>query len=158
MKKVFIYVGHSNWGKSRALKVLTNNDSYQRIGQIGQFNICVRKMSNSEYSQGLLEWVKDFPKMKHQRFVITFCPVFQPKNGNEMWEQMIAWNILYELQKTNQLYFFVQEEKYNFPEERITQEEINWLKNFGMVRILQGQKPDTARASEFLNFMLVNFL
>jgi hypothetical protein len=156
MKKVFIYVGHSNWGKSRALRVLTGNSSRQKTVHIGGYNVRVRKMSNDDDGQGLLNWVRTFPTQAYQRFVIAFCPKVPPASGEATAEQNIALDILIELQKTNQLYFFVQEEMFNSPTNRITQQEINWMQAFGTVTVLNGQNPDTVRASEFLKFITPN--
>ncbi|MFC0261391.1 hypothetical protein [Fontibacter flavus] len=153
MKKVFIYVGHSNWGKSRALRVLTGNSSRQKTVQISQYNVRVRKMSNDDDGQGLLNWVRTFPRQNYQRFVIAFCPKVPPITGEATIEQKIALDILIELQTTNKLFFFVQHEKFNYPHDQITQQEINWLKTFGSVKILYGQSPDTIRAKDFLQYI-----
>jgi hypothetical protein len=156
MKKVFIYVGHSNWGKSRALKIITQNDSRKKTVQIGQYNVRVRKMSNDDYGIGLYDWVKTFPTQHYQRFIIAFCPKVTPLTEDATEEQNIALDILLELQKTNILYFFVQEEQFNLPQNKITQQEINLISNFGTVHILSGQNPDTIRATEFENFITLN--
>lgn len=156
MKKVFIYVGHSDWGKSRALKIITGNNSRQKITQIAQYNVRVRKMSNDDYGTGLYDWVRTFPNQAYQRFVIAFCPNVPPIAGQATEEQNIALDILIELQKTNTLYFFVQEEQFNLPQNKITQQEINWLKTFGTVHTLSGQNADTIRASEFHNFIALH--
>lgn len=156
MKKVFIYVGHSNWGKSRALRVLTSNSSRVKTVQISSYNVRVRKMSNDDDGQGLLDWVRTFPRQNYDRFVIAFCPKVPPIDGEATHEQNIALDILIELQRTNELYFFVQHEMYNSPTNQITQQEITWLQNFGTVQILNGQNEDTVRASEFLKYIQTN--
>lgn len=156
MKKVFIYVGHSNWGKSRALKVLTGNSSHKKIVQIGRYNVRVRKMSNDDDGQGLLNWVKTFSEQNYDRFVIAFCPKVSPIEGAPTNEQNIALKILLELQRTNQLYFFVQEEQYNSPMNIISHNEINWLINFGTVQVLKRQNEDVKRGSNFLQFIQNN--
>lgn len=156
MKKVFVYVGHSNWGKSRALKIITNNNSHQKTVQISQYNVRVRKMSNDDDGTGLLDWVRTFPRQAYDRFIVAFCPNSPPVSGSATLQQNIALDILIELQKNNILYFFVQEEKFNFSQNRITPQEINWLRTFGTVQILSGQNSDTVRAAEFHKFVTLN--
>ncbi|WP_353164396.1 hypothetical protein [Empedobacter brevis] len=48
MKKIFLYVGHSNFGKSFALKELTNGSSHQKSTLIDGKTFKVRKMSNDD--------------------------------------------------------------------------------------------------------------
>jgi hypothetical protein len=152
-KKVFIYVGHSNWGKSFALKIITGNNSKRKTVQIAQYNVRVRKMSNDDDGTGLLNWVRTFPIQAYQRFIIAFCPNVPPITGNATLQQNIALDILLELQANNILYFFVQEEKFNFPQIKISQTEINWIRTFGTVQVLPGQNVDTVRAAEFSRFI-----
>lgn len=150
-KKVFIYVGHSNWGKSMTLKILTDGSSRKKIAEISGHIIRVRKMSNDDYGIGLLEWVKDIPRINYQKFIIAFCPKL-PSLDNPTEEQTIAQDILLELQMTNELYFFVQKEKYS-SSEKISQEEINWMSRFGVVQIIDGQNSNLIRAEKFIAFI-----
>lgn len=156
MKKVFIYVGHSNWGKSRTLKIITGNNVHQKIVKIGNYNVRVRKMSNDDDGQGLYNWVRTFPTSPYDRFIIAFCPKLPPITEEATDEQNTALDILIELQKTNILYFFIQEEMYNSPNNVITQAEINWLRTYGTVQVLPNQNIDTVRAHEFYNFISPN--
>lgn len=156
MKKVFIYVGHSNWGKSMALKIITGNNRHKKTVQISGYNVRVRKMSNDDHGQKLLDWVKTFPRQAYDRHIIAFCPKVSPPTGNATPAQLIAADILIELQKTNLIYFFVQEEKYNNPQDKITTTEIGWLNFFGTVHVLHGQNQDNVRAQEFHRFVSQN--
>lgn len=156
MKKVFIYVGHSNWGKSMALKVLTGGSSRQKIANISGHIVRVRKMSNDDDGQGLLDWVRDIPRINYQRFIIAFCPKFPPLTGEATIEQNRGLDILIELQKTNELFFFIQEEKFNDSTNKVSQDEINWISNYGIVQVLSGQNPSSVRATEFERFINVN--
>jgi hypothetical protein len=152
-KKVFIYVGHSNWGKSMALKLLTGGSSRKKIANISNHIVRVRKMSNDDDGQGLLDWVKGIPQSFYNRFIIAFCPKYPSFDQESTAEQNVSLDILLELQMTNELYFFVQKEKFNDSTQQITQDEINWMSNFGIIKILSGQNPDTIRAIEFENFI-----
>ncbi len=154
MKKVFIYVGHSDWGKSRALKILTGNSSHKKIAQIKRYLVRVRKMSNDDDGSGLLKWVRTFSTQKYDRFVIAFCPKINSPTGSSMTlEEQNALDILIELDKSNELYFFIQEEKYNSSTHIITPQEISWLNTMGTIHILKGQNKDTVRHTEFLRFI-----
>lgn len=156
MKKVFIYVGHSNWGKSRALKILTGDNSHQKTVQIKNYNVRVRKMSNDDDGIGLYNWVQTFQKQSYERFIIAFCPKLAPVVGQATVEQDNSLNILIHLQKTNDLFFFVQKEMFNSSNNKISLQEINWLKTFGKVYVLKNQNNDIVRASEFLKFINLN--
>ena len=155
-KKVFIYVGHSNWGKSMALKMLTGGSSSKKIANISGHIVRVRKMSNDDDGKGLLDWVVAIPRINYQRFIIAFCPQFPPVSGEPTIEQNRGLDILLELQKTNELFFFIQKEKFNDTTQQISQNEINWMLNYGIVQILSGQNPNSTRATEFENFIKVH--
>jgi len=152
-KKVFIYVGHANWGKSMALKVITGGSSRKKIANISGEIVRVRKMSNDDDGLGLLNWVKDIHRINYRLFIIAFCPNFPPVTDEATTEQNRGLDILLELQKTNELFFFVQKEKFNDSTQQISQDEINWMSNYGIVHIQFGQNPNTIRASEFENFV-----
>ena len=155
-KKVFIYVGHSNWGKSKALKVLTGGSSHQKVIKISGQIVRVRKMSNDDDGKKLLAWVKNIPRINYQKFIIAFCPKPTPLIEEPTLEQNNSLDILLELQKTNELFFFIQKEQYNNPTQQISQDEINWMSTFGIVNILLGHKDDSIRAAEFEKFIKLN--
>jgi len=157
MKKiVFIYVGHSNWGKSMALKELTYGSSRIKTTEISSHTFRVRKMSNDDDGQGLLDWVRDIHRINYHRFIIAFCPKLPPSTGEATEEQNIGFDILLELQKTNELFFFVQKEKFGDSTKHISEDEINWLMNYGNVHILSGQNEYYTRATEFKKFISSN--
>lgn len=151
-KKVFIYVGHSNWGKSMALKMLTEGNSRKKNTFISDYYVKVRKMSNDDDGKKLLEHVREIPQTNCNRFIIAFCPNCPPITG----ESTIGLEILLELQKTNELFFFVQKEKFNDSTQQITQDEINWISSFGKVQILSGQNSNLVRANEFEDFIKIH--
>src|SRR4051812_5071343 len=115
-KKVFIYVGHSNWGKSMTLKLLTEGNSKIKFASISGYTFKVRKMSNDDDGQGLLNWVKDIPNIPYDKIIIAFCPKLADiEHPTE--EEETAMDIIFKLQETNELFFFIQMEKYNAPNE-----------------------------------------
>jgi len=155
-KKVFIYVGHSNWGKSMALKVLTYGDSRKKTTSISGQIFRVRKMSNDDNGIGLLEWVKIIHRINFQFFIIALCPKIPPADKAPTEEQLVCEEILNELLVKHDLFFFIQKEKFNNPLQQITQEEINFLDVFGTVHTLFGQNPFSVRAEEFKEFIKAN--
>ena len=155
MKKAFIYVGHSNWGKSFALKKITNNNNRVKSCIINGQNIFVRKMSNDDDSGKLLQFVKMIPLKWQKNFIIAYCPkhdnLVEGKITKEIEEAKV---ILEELNKSCELYFFVQEEKYNNPQMKISPEELKYLDQIGkQLFILNGQNPDITRAAAFEQFI-----
>ena len=155
MKKVFIYVGHSNWGKSMTLKLLTDGSSHKKVAAISSKLIRVSKMSNDEDGKGLLNWVKKFPQLKYQNFIIAYCPK-HPITEPPTEEQLNGLDILLELKKTNSLFFFLQNENYNDPTEKLTQDDIDWFSLFGSVQALLGHVESTTRADKFISYIKTN--
>ncbi|PKP12067.1 MAG: hypothetical protein CVU09_00800 [Bacteroidetes bacterium HGW-Bacteroidetes-4] len=145
MKKAFIYVGHANWGKSFAVKQLTNGSSRVKKIQINNKWVWVRKMSNDDKPEDLLEFVKNIPNNWYQNYILTYCPNHEHDKG--------AMEILNNLQKSCELYFFVQQNMYQDPSQTIPAAEINYLQQIGTVQIITGKIEDSVRANEFLSFI-----
>ena len=157
MKKVFIYVGHSNWGKSRALRIIAGDSDHRMIVEINSEIYLLKRMSNDDDRLGLLEWVCKFKDSKYQRFIIAFCPKFDDIGGRAVKGVQTAKKILKVLQKTTEeIYFFVQRQKFNDPLNVITDEEIEILTGYGKVEILDGHNEASVRASKFREFILEN--
>lgn len=145
MKKAFIYVGHSNWGKSFALKQITNGSSHKKTVEIKNKMFFVRKMSNDDNSLGLLSFSESIPSRWYQNFILAYCPNHEIDQG--------AMKILNSLQKSCELYFFVQESKYSDSSQTIPAAQISFLQKIGKVQILTGHNPDKIRASKFHSFI-----
>lgn len=64
-KKVFLYVGHSNWGNSFVLKNVTYNNSRIKKKMLFGKEFRVRKMSNDDDEQKLLSFVKTVATYKY---------------------------------------------------------------------------------------------
>lgn len=159
MKKVFVYVGHSNWGKSFALKKLTNNSSREKRCTINGKTIYVRKMSNDDDGKDdkpkLLNFVKKIPKMNYNYFIIAYCPNHDKANTEKAKQN--AMDILDTLKKSCEIYFFVQEEKFGNSDKKINPEKLTYLKEIGKeVFVLEGQKENDVRAEEFKKFIEKN--
>lgn len=106
-KKAFLYVGHSNWGKSFTLKQLTRNNSRLKHFWDGRTCYKVRKSSNDDDGKALLKFVEKIPYSHFTHYVLTFCPIHKKK--------IISRGILYELSRKFDIYFFVPEKKYSKP-------------------------------------------
>jgi len=57
-KKAFAVVGHSNWGKSYTLRALTDNTPQYRWWEIKGELFNIKRMSNDDDTEGLLEFVE----------------------------------------------------------------------------------------------------
>jgi hypothetical protein len=150
MKKAFVYVGHANWGKSFALKVLTKNSSHVKAIKINNRWVWVRKMSNDDDSGGLQRFCDKIPDSSYEFFVLAYCP------NHQHFDSKIskgAIKILNTLVKSCELYFFIQRNKYSNPEEFIPDSEISYLKEIGTIQILEGKVKDNERASQFETFI-----
>ncbi len=157
MKKVFVYVGHSNWGKSRALRIIAGDSNRRMIVEINGEIYLLKRMSNDDVGLKLLEWVKKFKNSKYQRFIIAFCPRVDDKKGRAVKGHKAAVEILEALKQiTQEIYFFVQRQKFTDPKRIITDEEIDWLKGYGKVEILEGKIEDKLRADRFKKFIVRN--
>ncbi|MDY3338690.1 hypothetical protein PG279_05810 [Riemerella anatipestifer] len=147
MKQIFLYVGHSNYGKSYALKALTDGNSHKKSTQINGKKIKVRKMSNDDDENKLLNFVQDIKNSDYKYYVIAYCPK-QEKSKN-------AKKILNILKEFGNLFFFVQKNRYSNNEE-ILPEEIDGLKKYGKVEILKGKIEYGERCEEFKKFIINN--
>ena len=145
MKKAFIYVGHSNWGKSFALRHITDDNSYKKWAQINGIWFWVRKMSNDDQPIGLLKAVQAIPGEAVDHYIFAYCPTHEI--------DAVALQILGELQRSCKLFFFVQKSKYGSPNQTIAADEISRLKRIGQVEILTGNAESNVRASRFLRFI-----
>jgi GTP-binding protein EngB required for normal cell division len=146
MKKAFILVGHSNWGKSRTLKCLTGNSRYVKKIPIAGITFFIRRMSNDDDGQSLLDFVS---KIDQPNIIMTLCPNFQ--------ENEKTIDILSTLTSNNYyLFFFVLKYKYD-QSQKISQEEIEELKNYSDSNFIEifndKNSPDYLRANEFRRFI-----
>jgi hypothetical protein len=148
MKKAFIYVGHSHWGKSFALKHITEGNPFKKTVKIKGIWFWVRKMSNDDKPDELLIAVEGIPESWYDNFILTYCP-------SHLKDEQ-AMEILNSLSASCQLFFFVQESRYNNPSEKIEEHEIAYLRTIGVVEILKGRHEDTARANHFRRFITGN--
>src|SRR5687768_10529410 len=98
----FLVVGHSNWGKSQTLRVLTDDDYKKRRMTIDGTQFFVRKMSNDDDRDGhppFLDFAHALRPASKPHVIAAFCPTFgENESGHE---------ILDTLRKRYELFFFV---------------------------------------------------
>lgn len=145
MKKAFIYVGHSHWGKSWTLRVLTNGKKDKKTFVLEGIWFWVRKMSNDDEAEGLLGEIMKIPASWYDHFVLAYCPSHLTDD--------LAREILEELGIHCKPHFFVQDQRFGHPSRRIPEEEITALREIGVVEVLSGQHEYTVRAARFLKFI-----
>ena|GEM_PF-1124542 len=143
-KKIFLYVGHSNWGKSFVLKQITDNNARKKIKILFDKIFRVRKMSNDDDEEKLLEFVKRIEKSSYRYYLIAFCPRQNKSNRTK--------EILSILAKSCDLFFFIQKNQFGSTN-IIKEEEIESLNEFGIVNVLDENMEYPQRAEKFLNFI-----
>ncbi len=139
---VVFLVGHSNWGKSRTLKALTDGNSYQRRITIAGSDFFIRRMSNDDQPEGFIELMQSIAP-EHEPYVLAaLCPHFKdPAKGTR--------DVLQTLRNRGYLlYFWVMKHRFGKPDV-ITQAEIDQLRRFGTVEVVEQQIEADARAKQF---------
>jgi hypothetical protein len=145
MKRAFIYVGHANWGKSYALRVVTHRNKDTKVINLNNKQVRVRKMSNDDQEIAMQTFVDHIPASQFDRFILAYCPTHDTVAG--------AMAILNSLQRYCELVFFIQESKFKNPTLLIPASELVHLRSIGRVHVLSGNHPDTTRAARFLSFI-----
>lgn len=145
--KAFIIVGHENWGKSRTLYSLTKSH-HKGWFEIHGIWFFIRRMSNDDKPKELLTYVKNTVPTTKPFIIITLCPSFK-----------VAWKnttkILQILESKYELFFLVIKKKYINSEE-ISEDEINNLKKYGIIEIIENKIEDIKRAKRLQRFIYNN--
>ena len=129
MSKIIFVVGHSNWGKSKTLKCLTNDSRYVKTYTINDINWFIRRMSNDDYSKSYCNFMKNLNAEINPNVIAAFCPNFEEKRNEETIE------ILNSLKnKGYNLYFWVIEHQF-VTKKKMYSSFIDKIKNFGEVEI-----------------------
>jgi hypothetical protein len=150
MKKVFIVVGHSNWGKSKTIKNLIH-PKLHGFFNIKKYKIFSRNMSNDDESEKLLNFIKKLDTTKKSLLVMTLCPNFENENRNTKKILEILQNKKYEI------YFFILKNKYLNPINKITEKEIDKLKKYSSnFEILNKNYESNIRANKLKKFIIKN--
>lgn len=144
-KKAFAVVGHSNWGKSRTLKALTDGTHQFRWWEINYRCFLIKRMSNDDDSDALLDYVKGLTT-DDDSLIFALCPNFDDDKRRTV-------PILNELARQGyQLYFWVIEKAYN-RDQKIVPAQLNALREYGKVQIESKKLEASSRAKELLTFI-----
>jgi hypothetical protein len=147
MSKIIFVVGHSNWGKSKTLKCLTNDSRYVKTYTINDINWFIRRMSNDDYSENYCNFMKNLNAEINPNVIAAFCPNFEEKRNEETIE------ILNSLKnKGYNLYFWVIEHQF-VTKKKMDSSFINELKNFGEVEIYSKCEEADLRALALKDFI-----
>lgn len=147
MSKIIFVVGHSNWGKSKTLKCLTNDSRYVKTYTINDINWFIRRMSNDDYSESYCNFMKNLNAEINLNVIAAFCPNFEEKRNEETIE------ILNSLKnKGYNLYFWVIEHQF-VTKKKMDSSFINELKNFGEVEIYSKCEEADLRALALKDFI-----
>src|SRR5688500_7379453 len=110
----FVLVGHKNWGKSRTLKALSDDNAHLQRITIKSYNFFIRRMSNDDvfktFPNKFTNFVKELDPDLLPYLIITLCPSFRDKLPKTEF-------VLQNLAKKYELFFFVLRYKYNHDKE-----------------------------------------
>jgi hypothetical protein len=147
MKKAFILVGHSNWGKSKTLYHFTGQ-TYVHSFMINGKNLEIKRMSNDDIYEELFPAIERLINREIDYLIIAFCPNFvDPRKKAE--------EILKKLREKYNLYFFVLHKKYG-SNKYISEDELVILKSYGIVENFSLSEDANNRAEAFKKFIESN--
>lgn len=129
MPKIVFVVGHENWGKSKTLRFLTENDFHKKYYGINNILWFIRRMSNDDDTKGYYEFMKNLDVKNKPNIIAAFCPNFDEERKEKTVDIL---NIL--KNKGYDLYFWVIEHQF------ITKKKMNFsfikqLEVFGKVEV-----------------------
>jgi hypothetical protein len=128
VKKVFLLVGHENFGKSRTLIELTGSNNSKYEYEIVQ-GLCfwLSRKSNDDLGKNLLDKVKDYIENGAEYMLLAFCPFF---SENENDDSRYTRQILNTLRKTGyEIYAFILKDSWDGAQ-HIENDEINILRTY----------------------------
>jgi hypothetical protein len=148
MKKAFLLVGHENFGKSRTLVELTESKNSLRTS-IGNKDFALKRKSNDDIGEELLNYVKDILKNKDYEYLLAcFCPNFTDSNKCSM-------KILETLKKECELYSFVLMKQFG-RNKFVSQDEIESLKKYSNVLRYSASEDARERADALAKYIKKN--
>lgn len=140
--KAFLVVGHKQWGKSRTLKALTDDNHQARGVSIANHRLFIRRMSNDDKPNDFRKLVRTLRPSRHEFVILAFCPVFDDD----------ADEILSDLKERYDLHSFVLKHSYDGGR-HISDDEIAALRGFGKIEVLDRQVEATDRADALRAFI-----
>lgn len=143
-KKIVFVVGHENWGKSKTLKALTDNNRYIKNYKLGGHDWFIRRMSNDDQPDGYYNFMDSLTK---SYLIAAFCPNFDDDRYK------ITVNLLSELKRKGyELYFWVLKTQFSSGD-KMPSNYIDKLRDFGTVEIYSQNCEADIRASELRKFI-----
>lgn len=144
--KIFLYVGHPNFGKSETLKYFTEGNSKKKYGKIDEISFLVRKMSNNDNVLSYIGFVTNLERNEKPEYIIS---AFSPD------EEKDCFRFLYRMNEIAKVYIFVQ--KYGYKNGEVTEEEINKLRDYAEgFEVLSERLIAEDRYQRFLKFIKSN--
>ena len=147
MSKIVFVVGHSNWGKSKTLKCLTDDSRYVKTYTINDINWFIRRMSNDDYSESYCNFIKNLNTEINPNVIAAFCPNFEEERNEETIKILNSLKI-----KGYDLYFWVIEHQFS-TKNKMDSFFIDKLKDFGKVEIYSKCEEADLRASALKDFI-----
>jgi hypothetical protein len=147
--KAFLVVGHKDWGKSSTLKALTDGSRYPRQWVIKSVEFFVRRMSNDDFPESLIELASNLDPKTTPHVIATLCPTFNDKNALPALLETL--NIL---KRKYELFFFVLRHKCSNPGLTIPDDETDKLGRYGTVEVFRPERVKSdVIARAFQNFI-----
>jgi len=145
--KIAFVVGHTNWGKSTTLRALTHDNFRLRWHSISGFDFFIRRMSNDDYPDSYIDFMRRITPTKYDHLIAAMCPEFNSsENPTE--------TILLSLQKKGfELYFWVLEKEQGHGERTVRSSEILTLRKHGVVEIHDTKTTPQKNAKLFSKFI-----
>lgn len=146
MPIAIVLVGHSNWGKSKTLKALTNDIVQYRYWDIAGRTFFIRRMSNDDLSEELKEFIEKLSPDKQECVLLTLCPDFDEP-------LKYAKKNLITLSKKYTIHFFVLQHAYA-SDRSVSSAEIKKLKEHGEVEVFSTKNAEaTTRAKALRRYI-----
>jgi len=144
--KVFFVVGHSNWGKSKTLRALTNGNHRVRRTTISKQEFFIRRMSNDDLPDSFINRMSTIHPNQWPNIIAALCPDFNDSNKKTK-EVLQALN-----DKGYKLFFWVLQMQYG-TNNQIAESELSQLQNHGSVEVFTEVAEAEARAEQFKNYI-----
>ncbi|WP_157771917.1 hypothetical protein [Ralstonia solanacearum] len=144
--KIAFVVGHSNWGKSKTLRALTNGDRYKRRLSIQGVEFLIRRMSNDDLPKSFIRFMESVDPSSITAIIAALCPNFDD-------EEAATQSVLNQLRsKGYRLFFWVMEHQYR-TNKAMSASDISRLRKFGTVKVISGVAEAASRARDFRKFI-----
>jgi len=144
--KIIFVVGHSNWGKSKTIRELTNGSYRIKYKNFFGKHFFIRRMSNDDRPGNYKKFMTSLKPKDKQFILATLCPNFEIEN--EITEQ-----VLNSLRQNNyKMFFWVIKNKYG-SQDIVKQKEIEKLRSFGDIFVYEKEEEAFERSQNLKKHM-----